>query len=74
MLTRKRGFYEKYVKRLLDILFALLILIGFSWLYLLIAAVVRIRMGSPEDLPAAIEQLRKIVLAGWMQKEGVSDL
>lgn len=24
----------------------------------------RIRMGSPEDLPAAIEQLRKIVLAG----------
>ena len=47
MLTRKRGFYEKYVKRLLDILFALLILIGFSWLYLLIAAVVRIRMGSP---------------------------
>ncbi len=47
MLTRKRGFYEKYVKRLFDILFALLILIGFSWLYLLIAAVVRIRMGSP---------------------------
>ena len=47
MLIRKRGFYEKYVKRLLDILCALLALVVFSWLYLIIAAVVRIKMGSP---------------------------
>ena len=30
MLTRKRGFYEKYVKRLLDIICALLAIILFS--------------------------------------------
>ena len=47
MLIRKHGFYEKYVKRLLDILCALLALVVFSWLYLIIAAVVRIKLGSP---------------------------
>ena len=46
-LQRKRGFYEKYVKRLLDIVCALLALIVFSWLYLLIAVLVRIKLGSP---------------------------
>ena len=47
MLTRKRGFYEKYVKRLLDIICALLAIVGFSWLYLILAAIVRVKMGSP---------------------------
>jgi lipopolysaccharide/colanic/teichoic acid biosynthesis glycosyltransferase len=47
MLTRKRGFYEKYVKRLLDILCALLAIILFSWLYLILAVIVRVKMGSP---------------------------
>ncbi len=47
MLTRKCGFYEKYVKRLLDILCALLAIIAFSWLYLILAAIVRVKMGSP---------------------------
>ena len=47
MLTRKRGFYEKYIKRLLDILCALLAIVVFSWLYLIIAVIVRIRMGAP---------------------------
>ena len=46
-LQRKRGFYEKYVKRLLDIVCASLALIVFSWLYLLIAILVRIKLGSP---------------------------
>ncbi len=46
-LERKRGFYEKYVKRLLDIICSLLAIIIFSWLYLIIAIVVRIKMGSP---------------------------
>ena len=47
MLTRKRGFYEKYVKRLLDIICALLAIILFSWLYLILAVIVRVKMGSP---------------------------
>lgn len=46
-LERKRGFYEKYVKRLLDIICSLLAIIVFSWLYLIIAIIVRIKMGSP---------------------------
>lgn len=46
-LQRKLGFYEKYIKRLLDIICSLLFIIGFSWLYLIIAVVVKIKMGSP---------------------------
>lgn len=46
-LERKRGFYEKYIKRLLDIICSLLAIIAFSWLYIIIAIVVRIKMGSP---------------------------
>ena len=46
-LQRKRGFYEKYVKRILDIICASLAIVGFSWLYLAIAVIVRIKMGKP---------------------------
>ena len=46
-LYRKRGFYEKYIKRLLDIICSLLAIIVFCWLYAIIAIVVRIKMGSP---------------------------
>lgn len=47
MLTRKRGVYECYIKRLLDIICSLLAIMFFSWLYLIIALIVRIKMGSP---------------------------
>lgn len=46
-LERKIGFYEKYIKRLLDIVCSLLFIIVFFWLYAIIAVVVRIKMGSP---------------------------
>lgn len=46
-LTRKKGFYEKYVKRLLDIICALTAIVLLGWLYIIIAVVVRIKMGSP---------------------------
>lgn len=46
-LERKRGFYEKYIKRILDVICSLLAIIVFSWLYLIIALIVRIKMGSP---------------------------
>ena len=46
-LERKLGFYEKYIKRLLDIVCSLLFIIAFGWLYLLIAVIVRAKMGSP---------------------------
>lgn len=44
---RKRSFYERFVKRTLDIICALLALIVFGWLYILIAVIVFIKMGRP---------------------------
>lgn len=44
---RKLGFYEKYIKRLLDIICSLLAIVVFCWLYAIIAVLVRIKMGSP---------------------------
>ena len=44
---RKLGFYEKYIKRLLDIICSLLFIIVFCWLYAIIAMIVRVKMGSP---------------------------
>lgn len=41
------GPYEKYFKRPLDILCALAALIVFGWLYILVAALVRVKLGSP---------------------------
>lgn len=46
-LERKIGLYEKYGKRLLDIICSLLAIVVFSWLYIIIAVIVRIKMGSP---------------------------
>lgn len=46
-LKRKRGFYEKYIKRIFDIVCSLLAIIVFCWLYIIIAIIVRIKMGSP---------------------------
>lgn len=39
--------YKKYIKRPIDILCALLAITVFSWLYLLVALLVRIKLGSP---------------------------
>lgn len=41
------GFYKKYFKRLIDILCALAAIIVFSWLYIIVAILVRINLGSP---------------------------
>ena len=46
-LERKLGFYEKYIKRLLDIICSILFIIVFCWLYATIALIVRVKMGSP---------------------------
>ena len=39
--------YRRYIKRLLDIVCAIAALIVFSWLYIIVAALVRIKLGSP---------------------------
>lgn len=46
-LERKKGFYEKYIKRLLDIICSLLAILVFSWLYGIIAVILKIKLGSP---------------------------
>lgn len=44
---RKRGFYELYIKRLLDIVCSLSAIIVFGWLYIIVAVLVRVKLGSP---------------------------
>lgn len=44
---RKMEFYEKYVKRAIDIICSLLAIIVFGWLYIIIAILVRVKLGSP---------------------------
>lgn len=39
--------YKKCIKRLLDILLSLLVLVLFCWLYLILAILVRAKLGSP---------------------------
>lgn len=46
-LERKCGFYELYIKRLMDIVCSLAAIIVFSWLYIIVAVLVRVRLGSP---------------------------
>lgn len=46
-LQRDRGFYEICVKRILDIICSLLAIVVFGWLYIVIALIVRVKMGSP---------------------------
>lgn len=46
-MLRKQGFYEKYIKRLLDIICALAAIIVFCWLYAIVAILVRVKLGKP---------------------------
>ncbi len=46
-LERKCGFYELYIKRLIDIVCSLAAIIVFSWLYIIVAVLVRVKLGSP---------------------------
>lgn len=44
---RNQGIYERYIKRLLDIICALAALVVFGWLYIIVAVLVRVKLGSP---------------------------
>ena len=44
---RKIGFYEKYIKRLIDIVCAVLAILVFGWLYIIVAILVKIKLGRP---------------------------
>ena len=57
---RKMGFYEKYGKRILDIACATAAIVVFSPLYLGVAALVKLKLGSPvlftQDRPGLIDK------------------
>lgn len=46
-MGRKKGFYEKYIKRGFDIFCSGLAVLCFGWLYLILAVLVKIKLGSP---------------------------
>ena len=47
MNRRKKTFYEAHIKRIMDIICALFAIVVFWWLYLSIALLVKVRLGSP---------------------------
>lgn len=44
---KHQSLYQRYFKRLLDILCSLAAILVFGWLYIIIAVLVRIKLGSP---------------------------
>ena len=46
-MEKRESIYQRYIKRLLDIVCALAALIIFSWLYVLLAILVRVKLGAP---------------------------
>lgn len=68
--SRKLSFYEKNIKRILDILCAVLALLCFGWLYLLIAIAVKIAMGSP----VIFKQPRPGMVDGATGREKIFDM
>ncbi len=45
--TMKKTIYSVFIKRLLDIMISAIILVIFSWLYIILAILVRVKLGSP---------------------------
>lgn len=58
------GPYERFFKRPIDILCALSAIIIFSWLYIIVAILVRVKLGSPvlftQDRPGKDEKIFKL--------------
>lgn len=58
------GPYERFFKRPLDIICAMLALVVFWWLYLIVAILVRVKLGSPvlfkQDRPGKDEKIFKL--------------
>ena len=63
-MHKPKGLYEKFFKRGIDIFCALLAIVVFSWLYLLVAFLVRVKLGSPvifkQDRPGKDERTFKM--------------
>lgn len=79
MVERHRpyGFYERFVKRLLDVFCAILVIVVFWWLYLLIAILVKMKLGSPvlfqQSRPGKNERVFKLYKFRSMSDEKDKD-
>lgn len=64
MCVRKKGFYEKYIKRPMDFFCALSALIVLSPVMLIVAVLVRVKLGSPvifcQERPGLNEKIFKL--------------
>ena len=64
MKHKPKGPYEKYFKRLIDIICSLVAIILLSWIYVIVAILVRIKLGSPvlftQDRPGKDEKIFKM--------------
>lgn len=73
MLKKKKGIYEKFFKRLIDIICSLTTIILFWWLYLAIAVLVRIKLGTPvifkQERPGKNEKIFKLYKFRTMTNE-----
>lgn len=60
MKKGKNGIYNRFFKRILDVICALLAILVFGWLYLIIAVLVKIKLGSPiifkQERPGRIDK------------------
>ena len=63
-MQKRSMIYSKYIKRLLDILISLTFIVLFSWLYLILVILVRIKIGSPvlfcQERPGYNEKIFKL--------------
>lgn len=64
MKHKPYGLYEKFLKRMFDIILALIILILFCWIYVIIAILVKAKLGSPvifcQERPGKDEKMFKL--------------
>ena len=64
MKHKAKGPYEKYFKRLIDIICSLTAIILLSWLFIIVAILVKFKLGSPvlftQDRPGKDEKIFKM--------------
>ena len=46
-MNQTKGIYERYIKRVIDIICCLATIIVFGWLYIFVAILVKVKLGSP---------------------------
>lgn len=73
MKHKAKGPYEKYFKRLIDIVCASLAIIVLSWLFIIVAILVKFKLGSPvlftQDRPGKDEKIFKMYKFRTMTSE-----